>query len=220
MDTCFGTLPSRNEIDELISWAQRQANALCHRVGDALHRDDLASAGMAGLAEALQRFDPTRGVDFVWFARRRMRGAIRDELRRIDPLSRRDRRWWREQSDPSAPEEVVTPRGDEALRRASAVAQRLTRAQARAGILEQAADESALDPERACIRRDLEAHLRRALERLGARDQIVLLALYWEGSTTVALARRLGVTQGRVSQLRKEAVGRLRGQLQAARVAA
>lgn len=49
-------------------------------------RDNLESAGILGLVEAAEKFDPTRGVEFKSFAYLRIRGAILDELRRNSPL--------------------------------------------------------------------------------------------------------------------------------------
>jgi RNA polymerase sigma factor for flagellar operon FliA len=51
-------------------------------------RDDLTSAGMIGLLQALRSFDPDRGVNFVTFARLRIRGAVYYELRRAHPMGR------------------------------------------------------------------------------------------------------------------------------------
>ena len=49
-------------------------------------QDNLEGAGILGLVEAAQQFDPTREVEFKTFAYRRIRGAIIDELRRNSPL--------------------------------------------------------------------------------------------------------------------------------------
>jgi len=50
--------------------------------------DDLYSVGLLGLIQAQRRFDPTQGVTFSTFATLRIRGAVLDELRRADWLSR------------------------------------------------------------------------------------------------------------------------------------
>src|SRR5919199_4593003 len=50
--------------------------------------DELVSAGTIGLMEALEGFDPTRGLAFSTFAVPRIRGAILDELRRLDHVPR------------------------------------------------------------------------------------------------------------------------------------
>ena len=51
-------------------------------------RDDLISAGMAGLAQAARSYDPERGITFQRFASARIRGALLDELRSRDWASR------------------------------------------------------------------------------------------------------------------------------------
>jgi RNA polymerase sigma factor for flagellar operon FliA len=56
------------------------------RVPRWVDRDDLTSAGMIGLLQALRSFDPDRGVNFLTFARLRIRGAVYDELRRLHPM--------------------------------------------------------------------------------------------------------------------------------------
>ena len=48
--------------------------------------ENLEAAGILGLVEAAQRFEPDRGAEFKTFAYRRIRGAILDELRRNCPL--------------------------------------------------------------------------------------------------------------------------------------
>src|SRR3954469_26033471 len=51
-------------------------------------RDDLVSAGMAGLAQAARSFDPARGISFDRYASTRILGALLDELRDRDWASR------------------------------------------------------------------------------------------------------------------------------------
>ena len=54
-------------------------------------RDELVGAGMEGLVQAARAYSTTSGVPFRYYAARRVRGAIVDELRRRDPLTRSDR---------------------------------------------------------------------------------------------------------------------------------
>ncbi len=53
-----------------------------------VNRDDIRSAALMGLMDAANRFDPARGVLFKTFAERRIRGAVFDEVRRMDWFSR------------------------------------------------------------------------------------------------------------------------------------
>ena len=55
---------------------------------DHASRDDLYSAGLVGLLQALRNFDPTCGSSFETYARVRVRGAMLDELRRMDWVPR------------------------------------------------------------------------------------------------------------------------------------
>src|SRR5215203_1732227 len=57
-----------------------------------VHVDELICAGNEGLMHAVDRFEPSFGTTFAQFAKHRIRGAILDELRRLDCLSRADRR--------------------------------------------------------------------------------------------------------------------------------
>ncbi len=54
--------------------------------------DDLIQVGMIGLTEAIARFEPTQGVQFETFASQRIRGAMIDELREGDWMSRGSRK--------------------------------------------------------------------------------------------------------------------------------
>src|SRR5436190_20872331 len=54
--------------------------------------EDLVQTGMIGLMEASSRFDASRKVEFSSYATTRITGAILDELRKVDPCSRQDRK--------------------------------------------------------------------------------------------------------------------------------
>jgi RNA polymerase sigma factor for flagellar operon FliA len=84
---------SRNVMrDELIvthlSHAKRIMRKIASQLPPHLDRDDLMSAAVIGLIMAAERFDPSRGVQFLTFAELRIRGTIIDELRAQDWLSR------------------------------------------------------------------------------------------------------------------------------------
>src|SRR6201984_2589362 len=81
------------EADELIqrygTLIDRVARRIALRIGLRSAFDDLWSAGALGLLEAAGRFDAGRGVSFETFVEHRIRGAMLDELRRMDHLPRR-----------------------------------------------------------------------------------------------------------------------------------
>ena len=84
-----GCLNARNA---LVEFYRSHAIRVAHRVKARLPRSvdvgDLTAAGDVGLIQAIQNFDPTRGVPFEAFCEHRVRGAIIDELRRHDWLPR------------------------------------------------------------------------------------------------------------------------------------
>ena len=64
------------------------AGRLAMRLPPHVSRDDLESAGVPGLLAAIESYDPEKEVDFAAYAQARIRGAILDELRDMDPLPR------------------------------------------------------------------------------------------------------------------------------------
>src|SRR5882724_9130914 len=71
------------------------AKVLLRRLPPSTDLSDLMSAGALGLIEAAGRFDPARGESFEAFARIRIRGAMLDDIRVRDSMSRDMRRTWR-----------------------------------------------------------------------------------------------------------------------------
>src|SRR6185295_17460370 len=72
------------------------ARQLAHRLSTEAQLDELVSAGSLGLIQAVDSFDANRGLAFSTYAVPRIRGAILDELRRLDHVSRGVRRRSRE----------------------------------------------------------------------------------------------------------------------------
>ncbi len=67
----------------------RVGRRLARRIGLQGGEDDLWSAGALGLIDAARRYDASRAVKFETFVEHRIRGAMLDELRRMDHLPRR-----------------------------------------------------------------------------------------------------------------------------------
>lgn len=84
------TLPG-DLAERMIPAIRRIAHQLAKRLPRHIYVDDLIGAGLLGLVTAYSRFDPTRGGGFQAYAESRIRGAMLDELRANDPLSRDQR---------------------------------------------------------------------------------------------------------------------------------
>ena len=75
-------------IETLAPFATQIAHGMRLPEGALAGRDDLESAALVGLIQSIDRYDPDRGVPFEPYAALRIRGAILDELRLVDDVSR------------------------------------------------------------------------------------------------------------------------------------
>ncbi len=201
-------------------------------------RDDLARAGALGLVEAAKRFDETKGVPFQRFAAQRIRGAILDAVRAADwaprsvrALSRRldvvEQRLANELGRvPSLNEmaEALDITKDELHR----LQDRLFRSVVLAfehlvtdapdeelTLVDVLADPSVIEPSAELENRELHAYLRDAISLLPERQRLVIVGYFLQERTSQDLARFLGVTESRVSQMRTEALEALKAGIQA-----
>lgn len=154
-------------------------------------RDDLVSAGVVGLIDAVDRFDPSRGVPFEAFARPRVRGSILDELRRLDG---RGRLFWRRVREGVAEGEVV-----EAIS--------LDR------LVETGKEPAGTDASVRILERDLWDDVGYAVRALPERERDVIRRYYGASLTLREIGRELGVSEARVCQLHGRAIARLRHML-------
>ena len=197
---------------------ERLARRMAVKAGIPSLEDDLWSAGALGLVDAARRFETGRGVKFETFAEHRVRGAMLDELRRLDHLPRR----LRERSD-----QVAKARRElaQALGRPASdgeVAEKLEMTETEMAELEGAAQPPAqLDPdlETADEAPAPEERLERArqgkklaeqITRLPERLQLVLSLHYTEGCTYREIAKILEISEPRVCQLHAQALEKLR----------
>jgi RNA polymerase sigma factor for flagellar operon FliA len=199
--------------------------------------DELVSCGTIGLMNALEAFEPARGLAFSTFAVPRIRGAILDELRRQDHVPRSIRRKTREISQ--ARENLTRifgrPATDKELAEQLGIdLATFWRWQAETeGAVQISLDQSATDhdgnpglpPEMFAsnddestieddINREQEREiLRQSLSRLKDQERIVLTLYYFEELKLHEIAEVLDLTESRVSQIRAKALGKLRTEL-------
>jgi len=209
-----------------------QARYMAGRVPPSVRGEDLEGYGMVGLLEAIDRFDPDRGIPFEAFARLRIRGAMYDYLRTLDLLPRVARR-----TVHRVQAEAVTltrrlgrePTDDELASASGIASVRLDRAlrDAQAGMpLSLDGELGEIDRLPAALARDagadviarveqdaLDAELWQATAALPVRHKVVIGLYYCEGLTLAEIGRVLGVTESRVGQLRGEALETLRTHL-------
>ena len=88
--------PAAADREVLILSHVRQVQLIARRIHDRLpgnvSLDDLVSTGMLGLIAAIDRFDESRGISLKTYAEHRIKGAILDSLRRLDWAPRQERK--------------------------------------------------------------------------------------------------------------------------------
>ncbi|MBL8333398.1 MAG: RNA polymerase sigma factor FliA [Rubrivivax sp.] len=92
MYTAKGNLDTGTLLKQYSPLVRRLAHQMIAKLPANVELDDLIQVGMIGLTDALTRFDAAQGVQFETFATQRIRGAMLDELRGSDWMSRGDRR--------------------------------------------------------------------------------------------------------------------------------
>lgn len=201
-----------------------------------LEYQDVIASGTIGLIEAVERFDPTKGVKFETYAISRIRGSMIDMLRALDIVPRSARKKARETLNTAS--QLTVELGREPTDSEVATALGLTVRQ----YLKQLADASRVtisldsmgassedddDPSAVSVadphvpevttdlERDEEIHeLSAAIRELDERDQAVLSLYYKEELTLRQVSRVLGISESRVCQLHARALLRIRASLE------
>ena len=168
--------------------------------GALLGRDDVESAALIGLIDAVDRYDPARGVPFEGYAGLRIRGAVLDELRRVDDRSRGERRRARVDVADTEPEigaygltlslDLLLESGDR----------------------DWAADDESTDRYE---NQDLRMRVESALKCLPPRQREVLARYYGDSLTLRESAQKMGISEARACQLHGRAIHNLRRELAA-----
>jgi len=87
-----GALPSlqdrNDQVMRYLPMVRAMAEKLRNELPPAVETDDLVTAGVFGLMDAMKRYDPSQGVKFITFCATRLRGAMIDELRALDMVPR------------------------------------------------------------------------------------------------------------------------------------
>jgi RNA polymerase sigma factor for flagellar operon FliA len=190
-----------------------------------LSRDDLASAGAVALITSADSFDPTLGIPFGAFARRRIVGAFADEMRSGDWASRGARRRIKETlavKDTLTAALGRTPSVDEI---ASSLG--VDRREVTAGLTDAARTVSTLDdttaefliadtalPEESLLSRERLDYLAAAVEALPEKMRVIVRQIYFDDRTVKEIADAMGITHSAVSQQRAEAIRLLRDGLE------
>jgi RNA polymerase sigma factor for flagellar operon FliA len=234
MKTAAGvTLPDGDRKEEVIReflpFIRFSARRLCWRLPPGMSEDDLISAGVVGLLDALGRFQPGT-VKLKTYAEHRIRGAMLDELRAADTLPRnvRDRvnalksahtklehRLGRlpEDFEVAAAVGMTLDEYHKTLRESGAALRlRFEDYSGRGGddgpdgLLEAIPDAEEKDPLSLLERANMKELLAGVIREIPEKERLVLSLYYWDELTMKEIGKVLGLTEGRVSQLHGQAL--------------
>jgi RNA polymerase sigma factor for flagellar operon FliA len=209
------------------------------KLPDEVELDDLSSAGIFGLMDAVDGFDPDRGVKFETYCSQRIRGAILDHLRNLDWLPRLARARAHRVEEARQHLEIQLGRAPSELELAEALrvnVQELHRIQREAVSgthislskkwyetdsqreireIDILVDEDSADPITDLQRKDLKELVVKGLSR---NERLIVVLYYYEEMTMKEIGRVLNLSESRVSQMHSAIVGRLKGLLQTRRL--
>ena len=212
------------------------AEKIHRRLPPGVDLESLIHSGVVGLLEALERFDPKRGVEFEAYARYRIQGEVMQCLRSLDWVSRSVRSWGRKLEaartklagelvrEPTAEEmakELAIPL-DNYFRVDQQVNDALLLSLEDLSITSEADWESTqqsynqnihFDPANFVENKDLVTKLATAVDGLPERERMVVTLYYHEELTLREFGEILNLSEGRICQIFGQAVGRLRGAL-------
>jgi len=225
----------RNQlIEHYLPLVKYTADRISAKLPNEVDVDDLMSAGIFGLVDAIEAFDLDRGVKFETYCSPRIRGAILDELRTMDWVPRLVRsrahklenvtkllraELGRLPSDDEIAHKLAIGRAelDKLMRDATAVSlislsRKHTGGDSHRELqeLDVIEDQAPCDPVQESQRRDLRELMMRGLTRA---ERLILVLYYYEQMTMKEIGATLDLSESRVSQMHSSIVSRLRCQL-------
>lgn len=237
MYTVKGQLDRSALLKQYQPLVRRMANHMMAKLPPSVEVDDLIQVGMIGLADALSRYEAAQGVQFETFATQRIRGAMLDELRGNDWMSRGSRKSQKEiessvrrlehQLGRSPSESEIAADMGMALADYQSLLSKVRGTQLlyledlrHAGDDEDnfldhhVADEQA-DPMQLLRNQRLRDSLVTAIKSLPEREQYVMSMYYEQDMNLKEIAQVLNVTESRVCQLHSQSIARLRAKMRA-----
>ena len=210
------------------------AERLYSKLPDKVEVDDLISAGIFGLMDAIEAFDPTRGVKFETYCSPRIRGSILDELRSMDWVPRLVRA--RAHRLTRALQSLEThlgrkPTEKETAKELNMNMEEFDRLQRDANAVSLVSlnskycdddgekdireidvikDKKSQDPLTEAQKRDLKSLLTKGLTRA---ERLIIVLYYYEEMTMKEIGATLDLSESRVSQMHSSIIARLKAQM-------
>ena len=237
MYTAKGQLDRNAMIKQYQPLVRKLANHMMAKLPANVQVDDLIQVGLMGLSEALTRFEATQGVQFETFATQRIRGAMLDELRENDWMSRGSRKNQKEIEQALRRLEHRLGRTPIESEIASELGMSLMDYQTLLGkvrgtqlvyledmtqggddedhFLDRHMGDNEADPLNMLRDQRLKQALVAAIKGLPEREQYIMSMYYEQDMNLKEIAAVLKVTESRVCQLHSQSIARLRAKMRA-----
>jgi RNA polymerase sigma factor for flagellar operon FliA len=235
MYTAKGTLNRDDQLKKYSPLVRRLAHHMIAKLPPSVEIDDLIQVGMIGLTEAIARYEPSQGVQFETFASQRIRGAMIDELRDGDWMSRGSRKSQKDieqavhrlqQKLHRVPKEseIAVEMGlslpDYQALLAKVRGTQLVYLEDISGggddeenFLDRHMGDTEADPSSVLQDQRMRMALVEAIKTLPEREQHIMSMYYEHDMNLKEIAAVLGVTESRVCQLHSQSIARLRAKM-------
>jgi RNA polymerase sigma factor for flagellar operon FliA len=235
MYTAKGQLDRNALIRQYQPLVRKLAHHMMAKLPANVQVDDLIQVGLIGLSEALTRFEATQGVQFETFATQRIRGAMLDELRENDWVSRGTRKSQKEIEESMRRLEHRLGRSPLESEIAADLGMSLSDYQSLLGkvrgtqlfyledmthssddedsFLDRHMGDSDADPLNMLRNQRLREALVAAINNLPEREQYIMSMYYEQDMNLKEIAAVLDVTESRICQLHSQSIARLRAKM-------
>ncbi len=235
MYTAKGQLDRDALIRQYSPLVRRLAHHMMAKLPPSIQVDDLIQVGLIGLSEALTRYEASQGVQFETFATQRIRGAMIDELRENDWMSRGSRKSQKEiegaltrlehKLGRSPSESEIAAELDMSLAEYQALLYKVKGTQlvyledmTGSGegddtFLDRHMVDGDSDPLQLLRNQRIRSALTEAIKHLPEREQYIMSMYYEQDMNLKEIAAVLGITESRVCQLHSQSIARLRAKM-------
>jgi len=240
-DTLDSSIPTESEREALILEHMPQIKYIAQRISTKLpahvELNDLISTGVLGLLDAIEKFDPNRGVKFKTYAELRIKGAILDSLRNLDwaPRSLRKKSKELEKVLHDLEQRLGRPATDKDIcdemnisleefyelvdqikgLNLGSFQELVGHDDDKSGdpLVSYVPDAPQMDPFFMFHKSEIKGILAEAIDLLPKKERLVISLYYFDELTMKEIGKVLGVNESRVSQLHTKAMLRLRSKL-------
>lgn len=220
-------------IIEYVPLVKVVAGRLAIYLGSNVEYDDLVSYGIFGLIDAIDKFDYGKGIKFETYASLRIRGAVLDQIRKMDWIPRSVRQKQKqidaaikklemEKGVKYSEEDIAKELGVSLDEYVNWVGQtNVSNISSLDDFVEQGNDVKAsanspyirVEPERVVEEKELSNILSEALQALTEKEKNVVLLYYYEEMTLKEISKTMEVSESRVSQLHSKALKKMKDYL-------